>query len=216
MWKGIAVCVVFSPATVYYWVSGYTLACNIVINKRESSDIFLGRCPNLDGIKSSHLVMSYVPSEVLSNGDRAVLNQIDENVFLNMEVRFRWLFYVNAKVKNCGFRIVYEQDINGIKEMISAQSSNSTCITPYEGLDVRHDFDNSTEGINLKRSRDEYDGAGPSGEGCSNDVPHSRRIQIYRKDVWLMVALTMVTLIAGFLIKVFQDYPDLVSIALSL
>ena len=61
-----------------------------------------------------------------------------------------------------------------IREMLSAQSSNNTCITPYEGLDVHH---NSTEGIKLKLSRDEYEGAGSSGEGSSNDVPHSKRIE---------------------------------------
>ena len=81
------------------------------------------------------------------------------------------------------------------------------CNHPYKGVDVdaQHDFDNSTEGSKIEKSCDEYNGAGPSGEGSSNDVPHSRRIQIYTKDVWLKVALTMVTLIAGILIKVVQD-----------
>ena len=78
---------------------------------------------------------------------------------------------------------------------------------PYEGVDVDapHDFDNSTENSKIEKNRDEYNRAGPSGECSSNDVPHSRRIQIYTKDVWLKVALTMVTLIAGILIKVVQD-----------
>ena len=124
--------------------------------------------------------------------------------------------------KKCGFRMVYKQDIVEIREMM-AQSSNSSCIVPYEGLrsytipiprnhpykgvdvDAQHDFDNSTEGSKIEQSRDEYNGARPSGEGSSYDVPHSRRIQLYTKDVQLMVALTMVTLIAGILIKVVQD-----------
>ena len=33
------------------------------------------------------------------------------------------------------------------------------------------------EGNNVKRSRDDDDGAGPSGEGNSNDVPHPKRMQ---------------------------------------
>ena len=75
-------------------------------------------------------------------------------------------------IKKCGFRLVYEKDIEDIREMILTQSSNSTCMTPYE--DVHH---NSTKGIKLKRSRNEYEGSGTSGEGSSNDVPHSKRIK---------------------------------------
>uniref|UniRef100_A0A7N2N8J8 Disease resistance R13L4/SHOC-2-like LRR domain-containing protein n=1 Tax=Quercus lobata TaxID=97700 RepID=A0A7N2N8J8_QUELO len=70
--------------------------------------------------------------------------------------------------------LVYEQDMEDIREMLSTQSSNNTCITPYEGLDVHH---NSIEGIKLKRSHDEYEGAGASGQGSTNDVPHSKRIE---------------------------------------
>ncbi|KAK9995001.1 hypothetical protein SO802_024704 [Lithocarpus litseifolius] len=100
----------------------------------------------------------------------------DKGEFL-MELRFRWDLNQSLKVNKCGFRMVYEQDLEDIREMISVQSSNSICITPYEGLDVHNDFHNSTEGIKMKRSRDEYEGAGPSGEGSSNDVPHSKRIE---------------------------------------
>ena len=91
--------------------------------------------------------------------------------------------------------------------MIQAQSSNSTYVTPYKGLDVHHNFDNSIEGIKLKRSRDEYEVAGPSGEGSSNDVPHSKRIERQR-----MYEL-MVTLIARILMKglVSHRYMDFVT-----
>ena len=90
--------------------------------------------------------MSYIPSQAF-NEDRiaAILGQIDENGFIQMELEFQWQFS-DTGLKKCGFRIVYEQDIADIGEMISAQSSDSTCITPYEGLDVHH---NSTKGITL-------------------------------------------------------------------
>lgn len=78
--------------------------------------------------------------------------------------------------KKGGFRLVYEQYFEDIREMM-AQPNNSVCITLYEGLNVHHDFDNSVEGIKIKRSRDEYDGVGPSGEGNPNDVPNLKRIQ---------------------------------------
>ena len=63
---------------------------------------------------------------------------------------------------------------------IMAQSSN-TNIIPYEDLGVNnHNFDNSAvvvEGNKVKRTRYNYDGAEPSGEGSSNDVPHPKRIE---------------------------------------
>ena len=93
-----------------------------------------------------------------------------------------------------------------IKEMLSAQSSNSTYITPYEGLDVHH---NSTEGIKLKRSRDEYEGVGASGEGNSKSLTmsHSQR---GLKDGELMCGL-MLILIARILMKVSHLYKDSVT-----
>jgi hypothetical protein len=48
-------------------------------------------------------------------------------------------------------------------------------------LDIpHHNFENSTvltEDKKVKRRHDEYDGARPSGEGSSNDVPHPKRIE---------------------------------------
>uniref|UniRef100_A0A2N9HCR1 TIR domain-containing protein n=1 Tax=Fagus sylvatica TaxID=28930 RepID=A0A2N9HCR1_FAGSY len=35
----------------------------------------------------------------------------------------------------------------------------------------------AAEGNKIKRSRDDYDGAGPSGEGSSNDIPNPKRIE---------------------------------------
>ena len=108
--------------------------------------------------------MSYIPSQMFNENDRAVLSQIDENGFIQMEVRFRWDFFNEGiEIKKCGFRLLFEQDIEDIREMISAHDC--------------HDFDNSTEGIKIKRSRDEYERAGASGEGSFNDVPHSKRIE---------------------------------------
>nr|POE71445.1 hypothetical protein CFP56_44790 [Quercus suber] len=61
-----------------------------------------------------------------------------------------------------------------------SQRSNSG-MTPYEGINVLEDsFCNSVvaaEGNKAKRSRDDYDGAGPSGEGSSNDIPNPKRIE---------------------------------------
>uniref|UniRef100_A0A2N9GEL4 Uncharacterized protein n=1 Tax=Fagus sylvatica TaxID=28930 RepID=A0A2N9GEL4_FAGSY len=83
------------------------------------------------------------------------------------------------EVKKLDFHMVYKKDIEDLNR-ITAQCSNNN-ITPYDDIDVlHHNFDNSmvaAEGNKIKRSRDEYDGAGPSGEGSSNDVPHAKRIE---------------------------------------
>ncbi|XP_030970817.1 TMV resistance protein N-like [Quercus lobata] len=177
MWIGMALCVVFSGLNFYLSDIRRLLRCHILINEHEGSDFYVGYCPRLVQIKSHHLCMSYISSQSFSEHERAVLSQIDENGFIQMEFEFQRDSNHGPEIKKCGFHLVYEQDIEDIREMILAQSSNSTCITPYEGLDVHHNFDNSTEGIKMKRNRDEYEGAGPSGEGSSNDVPHSKRIE---------------------------------------
>ena len=74
--------------------------------------------------------------------------------------------------------MVYKKDIEELKRTM-AQSSN-TIIIPYKDLDVlHHNFDNSAVVVEGKAKwiRDDYDGAGPNGEGSSNDVPHPKRIE---------------------------------------
>ncbi|XP_023908119.1 disease resistance protein Roq1 [Quercus suber] len=139
---GIAVCAVFSCRNVHLSNMALFLRCHILINKRENSEFHLGICPRFVQVKSRHLWMSYIPSQLFSEDGRAVLSQIDEDGFIQIEVRFQWDFS-GLEVKKCGFHL-YEEDIREIK---------------------------------MKRRRDKYEGAGASGEGSSNDVPHSKRIQ---------------------------------------
>ena len=170
-WIGIAVCAMSCPS-FYLYDFGRSLRCHILINEHEGLHLFVGCCPRFVQIKSHHLWMCYLPYQMFNENERVVLGKIDENGFIQMELRFRWVPEHDVEIKKCGFLLVYEQDIEDIKEMILAQSSNSTYITPYE--DVHH---NSTKGIKLKRSRNEYEGPGASGEGNSNDAPHSKRIE---------------------------------------
>ena len=85
----------------------------------------------------------------------------------------------NMEVKKCGFRMVYKKDIEDLNQTM-AQNSNINII-PYKDLGVlHHNFDNSVvvgEGNIAKRTRDDFDGAGPSGEGSSNDMPNPKRIE---------------------------------------
>ena len=52
-----------------------------------------------------------------------------------MEYRFSFQYDLShcREIKKCGFRLACEKDLD-IREMM-AQSSKSTCITPYQGLD---------------------------------------------------------------------------------
>ena len=91
----------------------------------------------------------------------------DANGFCQIGIRFetdnpfkRQSLRSSKKVKKCGVRLLYKKDI---EDPIPTDSdSDSTLVT---------------EGNKVKRRRDEYDGAGPSGEGSSNDVPHPKRIE---------------------------------------
>ena len=71
--------------------------------------------------------------------------------------------------------MIYNEDIEDLD-----QNSNSS-ITPYDGMDVvHHNFDHSSVAVEchkVKRSRDDYNGAGPSREGSSNDIPNPKRIK---------------------------------------
>ncbi|XP_030937948.1 TMV resistance protein N-like isoform X2 [Quercus lobata] len=177
-WIGLAVCTELSCPNIYLSNNGHFLTCRVFINNYEGSSFYVAISTRLVQIKSSHLWMSYRPSQMFTKNNRAVLSRINENGFIKMEVKFSFQYDFShcREIKKCGFRLVYEKDLEDIREMM-AQSSNNTCSTPYQGLDVGLDFENATEGIKMKRSRDEYDGAGPSGEGSSNDVPHSKRIE---------------------------------------
>nr|POF16151.1 disease resistance-like protein csa1 [Quercus suber] len=110
---GIAVCAVFSCRNVHLSNMALFLRCHILINKRENSEFHLGICPRFVQVKSRHLWMSYIPSQLFSEDGRAVLSQIDEDGFIQIEVRFQWDFS-GLEVKKCGFHL-YEEDIREIK-----------------------------------------------------------------------------------------------------
>ena len=77
----------------------------------------------------------------------------------------------NLKVEKMGVRFRCLQDIE-IPSKTMAQCINNSSI------EVHHDIDDSiAEGIGNKQSRDEDDGAGPSGECCSIVEPPPKRIQ---------------------------------------
>ncbi|KAL4594405.1 hypothetical protein ACB092_12G018100 [Castanea dentata] len=70
-------------------------------------------------------------------------------------------------------KLLWEGDVNGFNIENGVQYSNSS-ITPYDGMDVlHHKFDNSSATVEchkVKGSRDDYNGAEPSGERSSERI----------------------------------------------
>ena len=91
------------------------------------------------------------------------MNQVDANGFSHILVGFQSTS-PGMECTKCGARLVYEQDIEDLKQMAR---DNNCSITPYE-----NDLDNSAEDTRVKRSHDESDGDGarPSGQGTPNDT----------------------------------------------
>nr|POE60481.1 hypothetical protein CFP56_49158 [Quercus suber] len=124
---------------------------------------------------SDRLFLAYFP--------RAASEIYIVNGFANFGIRYR-AHGSGMEVKECGIRLVYkkeiesfqenrnqiwaerterrkkqrEKDIDEIKRLIAESQRSNNIIIPYEGLD-------------------DCDGAGPSGEGSSNDEPHPKQIE---------------------------------------
>ena len=159
---GIALCVVFVPKKMSCpcdWNLSFTIN-GTSLSYREYSD----SRKDYGTIESNHLWLTY---HHLSKRFLSMLSQFYTNGLLMIAA-----CSPNLEVEKIGVRLIYRQNIeNPIKTM--AQYINNSSI-PYED----HDIDNSSaEGGGNKRSHDEDDGAGPSGECYSIVEPPPKRIQ---------------------------------------
>ncbi|XP_050254550.1 disease resistance protein RUN1-like isoform X2 [Quercus robur] len=167
---GIAFCVVFRTNDFHSYGSlGYWLIAN---GKR----IEIGYCPSIKKVSSDHVSLVYVVPQYLDEESNKLLWEGDVNGFSQIRIKIEsW----RVKVKKWGIRMIYEKDIEDLDRTM-VQYSNSS-ITPYDGMDVvHHNFDHSSvvvECHKVKCRRDDYNGAGPSGEGSSNDIPNPKRIK---------------------------------------
>ncbi|KAK9996347.1 hypothetical protein SO802_021033 [Lithocarpus litseifolius] len=175
-WMGIAVCVVFGSLPHHLIMSDCLMSCQLIVNGNN-----LSATPNI-GRKvgsSDHIWLLYLLNQYYKElaKDIKLLKECEANEFNQIGIKIG----TNSKmeVKKCGFRMVYKKDIEDLNQTMS-QSSN-TSIIPYEDLGVlHHNSDNSMvvgDGNIAKRTRDDYDGVGPSGEGTSNDMPNPKRIE---------------------------------------
>ena len=91
-------------------------------------------------IESHHLWLTYYS---LLNGFRSYMIRVSSQ---------------NLEVEKIGARLIYQQDIENPNKTMAQCMNNSSIV-------IHHDIDDSiAEGNGNKRSRDEDDGAGPSGE----------------------------------------------------
>ena len=104
-----------------------------------------------------------------------ILSQVDANDQLSQVDVGIEIEATGLEVTRCGARLVYEQDIEDLKQNMAGSCSCN--ITPYED-----DLDDSAKDTIIKRSHDDHDGDGdgPSGEVTYNevDVPHPKRIRL--------------------------------------
>ncbi|XP_023897250.1 TMV resistance protein N [Quercus suber] len=175
-WMGIAVCVVICSHNqmVDPFLFGSQVCFQLIANGEY---IYPPIGTRVAKVSSDHLWFLYLFPEFFGEEDLIkLLWGCDENGFIKIGIDIRARDF---EVKKWGLRMVYKKDIEDHNQTM-AQSSNNNII-PYKGLDVfRHNFVNLAvvaKGSKAKRSRDDYDGTTPSGEGSSDDIPHPKRIE---------------------------------------
>nr|POE82524.1 disease resistance-like protein csa1 [Quercus suber] len=118
-----------------------------------------------------HMWLFYLlPQYHVKEEDIKLLKDCEENEFSQIGIQIETCGF-GMGVKKCGFRMVYKKDIEHLNRTVA--QSNNTSIIPYVDLGVLHH--NSAvvaEGNKAKQTHDHYDGAGPSGEASSNELPH--------------------------------------------
>ena len=102
------------------------------------------------------------------------LSQIGANGLGQLEIE---ISTESMEVEKIGVRSEHEQDIEDPNQTMTQCSNNRSTLYEVLGL-LHHDPDDlASEGTRNKRSHDEDDGAGPSGEGYSIEEPQPKRIQ---------------------------------------
>ena len=169
---GIAVCVVFvicphlllqQPPLEFYKATHWVDLICFVNGSQILDDLGVGLSEQFGKIDSYHLWIKYFPFKGKRDKE---LSQIDANRLSQVDVRLMISpTGLGLVVTKLGARLVYEQDIEDLKQNMPGSSSCS--ITPYED-----NLDDLAKDTKTKRSCDDFngDGVGPSGEGTSNEV----------------------------------------------
>ena len=161
---GIAVCTVFVPRRyrpLYQLHGEELLLCLIKINKRYLISLVTSLSSEIDKIESSQIYLLYFPTINFGSPWKDVLNQADAYALNQIEVEFRTLIHTDLnlnkadpyassqlEITKCGAHLVFEQDIEDLKQ--SKVGSSSCIITPYED----NDLDDSEKDSKIKGSPD--------------------------------------------------------------
>ena len=172
-WMGIVVCVVFCLVPHHQIKSSCSLFPQLIVNGNK-----LHTSPGIREVVGSldHIWLLYFLNQYYKKSeDIKILKECEANELSHIGIKIET--NQDTEVKKCGFRLVYKKDIDDLNQTMS-QSSN-TSIIPYEDLGVLHHISNNSmvvrDGNIAKRTCDDYDGAGPSGEGSSDDIPNPKK-----------------------------------------
>uniref|UniRef100_A0A2N9G555 ADP-ribosyl cyclase/cyclic ADP-ribose hydrolase n=1 Tax=Fagus sylvatica TaxID=28930 RepID=A0A2N9G555_FAGSY len=157
-WMGIAVCALFFSNKHHpcdQINNHHELACHLIANGNHIYP--LAGISSIAKVLSDHIWLLYLFPQNYDKHSINLLWEYNLNGFNQIGIRIETKGS-GLTVKKCGFRLVYMKEIEDLKRTMGQSSNN-------------------LEDNKIKRSHDDYDGAGPSGEGSFNDVPHPKRIQ---------------------------------------
>ncbi|KAL4626531.1 hypothetical protein ACB092_05G103400 [Castanea dentata] len=174
--RGIALCAVFRPLQhhppnlcliCHFKANGNSVGCHLCTGFWEMSDTFesdhrwfMYLCPN-------YLFKFYSPKEFY---------QIADGSSCQLEIVFKPNHTSMIEIKKCGAHMVYEEEMEDLKESMGQNECNSSIILYNEGVDIGH-FE---ENIKIKRKLDDENGA--SGEGSSTHIPHPKTKRVRLSD----------------------------------
>lgn len=167
--RGIALCAVFGPPHQHCPPNTH-LMCLFKANGNLLMGFPFPRfSEEVDRIESDHRWFMYLlPNYFPKLFHRQEFFQIADGSSCQLEIEFEGL------IKKCGAHMVYEEEMEDLKQSMG-QSECSNSIIPYnEGVD------HFEEDIKIKRSRDDENGA--SGEGSSTYIPHPKTKRVRPSD----------------------------------
>ena len=153
-WMGIAFCFVSSP------LLHFRLSYRLIANGKVISSVIGASYEIVD--LPDQIFLSYVLPQYHGEKEIKLLNECEANELSQIGIKITTSLHSGMEVKKCGFRMVYKKDIEDLNRTMAQSSNININIISYKDLDVKK----------AKQICDDYDEAGPSGEGSSNDVPH--------------------------------------------
>ena len=136
---GIALCLVFERNKLHQFSRDCHLSCLFVVNGITMEYVDSDFSTNYGEVKLPHLWLLYLSSHFFGSYWKEILSETDASGCWKLEIKVISRSLVVEK--KMGFRLVYEQDKEGLNQTM-AQCSNSSI--PYEDLGVlHHDIDDS-------------------------------------------------------------------------